>query len=109
MIIVKLNFYWFFNGYGVYGFKDKKWKYEGNVIYFFCKCEFFFWEFLKYYIFVFYCYDVMLLMDKFFDMDKDNVFVVWKIIIVDQMLYVWDVILRYEMEIFLGFLVVVMV
>ena len=79
-----------FNGYGAYGLKDKKWKYEGNVTYSFRKCEFFPWEFPKHYISASYRYDVMSPMDKFLDTDKDNVFVAWKTTTVDQMSYVRD-------------------
>ena len=108
MTTAKLNPHWFFNGYGAYGLKDKKWKYEGNVTYSFRKCEFFPWEFPKHYISASYRYDVMSPMDKFLDTDKDNVFVAWKTTTVDQMSYVRDATLRYEMETLSGFSVAAM-
>ena len=37
-------------------------------------------------------------MDKFLTTDKDNVFVAWKVTTVDQMSYVRDVELKYELE-----------
>lgn len=88
----------FLSGYGAYGFKDKKWKYEGTVTYAFHKQEFFPWEFPKHNISFTYKYDVMSPMDKFLATDKDNVFVSWKIKTVDQMSYVRDAILKYEVE-----------
>ena len=88
MTTAKLNPHWFFNGYGAYGLKDKKWNYEGNVTYSYRKCEFFPWEFPKHYISASYRYDVMSPMDKFLDTDKDNVFVAWKTTTVDQTSYV---------------------
>lgn len=47
-------------------------------------------------------------MDKFLDTDKDNVFVAWKTTTVDQMSYVRDATLRYEMETLSGFSVAAM-
>lgn len=93
-----LNPHWFFGGYGAYGIKDQRWKYEGNVTYSFHKCEFFPWEFPKHNISASYRYDVMSPMDKYLDTDKDNVFVSWKASPVDQMSYVRDAVLKYEME-----------
>lgn len=88
----------FLGGYGAYGFKDKKWKYEGTVTYSFIKQEFFPWDFPKHNISFTYKYDVMSPMDKFLTTDKDNVFVSWKIQTIDQMSYVRDAILKYEVE-----------
>lgn len=39
MTTAKLNPHWFFSGYGAYGLKDKKWKYEANATYSFRKCD----------------------------------------------------------------------
>lgn len=108
MTTAKLNPHWFFSGYGAYGLKDKKWKYEGNATYSFRKCDFFPWEFPKHYISATYRYDVMAPMDKFLDTDKDNVFVAWKTTTVDQMSYVRDAMLKYEMETRSGFSVAAM-
>jgi hypothetical protein len=98
-----LNPHWFFNGYGAYGFRDGKWKYEGDVTYTFKKREFFPWEFPKHNIMVSYRYDVMSPMDKFLATDKDNVFVAWKVVPVDQMSYVRDAVVNYELETMSGF------
>lgn len=65
-------------------------------------------EFPKHYISASYRYDVMSPMDKFLDTDKDNVFVAWKTTTVDQMSYVRDATLRYEMETLSGFSVAAM-
>lgn len=108
MTTAKLNPHWFFNGYGAYGLKDEKWKYEANATYSFRKCEFFPWEFPKHYLSASYRYDVMAPMDKFLDTDKDNVFVAWKTTTVDQMSYVRDATLKYEMETRSGFSVAAM-
>ncbi|NDV66723.1 DUF5686 and carboxypeptidase-like regulatory domain-containing protein [Bacteroides sp. 224] len=94
----KLHPQWFLSGYGAYGFKDKKFKYEGTVTHAFKKKEFFPWEFPKHNISASYKYDVMSPMDKFLTTDKDNVFVSWKITTVDQMSYVKDATLKYELE-----------
>lgn len=104
----QFNPHWFFSGYGAYGFRDNKWKYEGNVTYSFEKREFFPWEFPKHNISATYRYDVMSPMDKFLATDKDNVFVSWKVTEVDQMSYVRDAILKYELETRSGFSVSVM-
>lgn len=103
----KFNPNWFFSGYGAYGFKDKRWKYEGNITYSFEKREFFPWEFPKHNISVGYRYDVMSPMDKFLTTDKDNVFVSWKTTTVDQMSYVRDATVKYELETMSGFSVAV--
>lgn len=99
----KLHPQWFLSGYGAYGFKDQKWKYEGTVTYAFHKQEFFPWEFPKHNISATYRYDVMSPMDKFLTTDKDNVFVSWKTTTVDQMSYVRDAVLKYEVENRAGF------
>lgn len=99
----KLSQHWFLSGYGAYGLKDKKWKYEGNLTYSFRKCDYFPWEFPKHFITASYRYDVMAPMDKFLATDKDNVFVAWKTTTVDQMSYVRDASLKYEMELNSGF------
>ncbi len=103
MTTAKLNPHWFFSGYGAYGLKDKKWKYEANATYSFRKCDYFPWEFPKHFITASYRYDVMSPMDKFLATDKDNVFVAWKTTTVDQMSYVRDASLSYEMELPSGF------
>ncbi|KAA6350967.1 hypothetical protein EZS27_001664 [termite gut metagenome] len=104
----QLSPHWFFNGYGAYGFRDEKWKYEGGVTYTFKKREFLPWEFPKHNITANYRYDVMSPMDKFLATDKDNMFVAWKVTPVDQMSYVRDAILSYELETTAGFSVSVM-
>jgi hypothetical protein len=104
----QLNPNWFIGGYGAYGFRDEKWKYESNITYAFKKREFFPWEFPKHNISATYRYDVMSPMDKFLATDKDNVFVSWKVVPVDQMSYVRDAMLTYELETISGFSVSVM-
>ncbi|MCD8079938.1 MAG: DUF5686 and carboxypeptidase regulatory-like domain-containing protein [Bacteroides sp.] len=103
MTTAKLNPHWFASGYGAYGFRDKKWKYEGTLTYSFHKNEFFPWEFPKHNISATYRYDVMSPMDKFLDTDKDNVFVSFKVTTVDQMSYIREQSLRYELELMSGF------
>ncbi len=94
----KLNPHWFFEGYGAYGFRDKRWKYFGGATYSFKKADFFPWEFPKHYISLSYKYDVMSPMDKFLMTDKDNVFVSFKVSPVEHMSYVKDATLTYEKE-----------
>ncbi|WP_321332185.1 DUF5686 family protein [uncultured Bacteroides sp.] len=95
--------HWFLSGYGAYGFRDKKWKYKGEVLYSFPKCNYLPWEFPKNNLSFSYSFDVMSPMDKFLATDKDNVFVAWKASPVDQMSYVRDATLQYDMETTWGF------
>ena len=98
-----LDPHWNFSGYGAYGFKDKKWFYQGQVAYSFNKREYVLWEFPKHYLAFKYQYDVMSPMDKFLDTDKDNVFVGMKWTKVDQMSYIREAALTYELETNSGF------
>ena len=61
------------------------------------------WEFPKHYIAFKYTYDVMSPMDKYLATDKDNLFVGWKWTTVDQMSYMRDATLTYELETNTGF------
>ena len=95
--------HWSFSGYGAYGTRDKKWFYSGQAAYSFNKREYVLWEFPKHYLAFKYTYDVMSPMDKYLETDKDNVFVGWKWTTVDQMSYVRDASLTYELETPTGF------
>ncbi|MDY4248636.1 DUF5686 family protein [Bacteroides pyogenes] len=90
--------HWFLSGYGAYGLKDRRWKYRGTVTYSFNKRDYVVWEFPKHHISASYSYDVMSPMDKFLFTDKDNVFVSFKTTTVDQMSYIRDATLNYELE-----------
>lgn len=96
----------FLSGYAAYGLKDEKWKYEGTVTYSFKKREYFPWEFPRHNVSVSHRYDVMSPMDKFLTTDKDNVFVSMKTTTVDQMSYVRETAVNYELETQTGFSVV---
>ena len=98
-----LHPHWNFSGYGAYGTKDKKWFYSGQVAYSFNKREYVLWEFPKHYLAAKYTYDVMSPMDKYLETDKDNMFVGWKWATVDQMSYMRDATLMYELETEAGF------
>ena len=98
-----LDPHWFFSGYGAYGTKDKKWFYQGEVAYSFNKREYVLWEFPKHYLSFKYTYDVMSPMDKYLATDKDNLFVGWKWTTVDQMSYIRDAQIDYELETHNGF------
>lgn len=98
-----LDPHWSFSGYGAYGTKDKKWFYSGQAAYSFNKREYVLWEFPKHYIAFKYSYDVMSPMDKYLETDKDNVFVGMKWTTVDQMSYMRDATLNYELEMQTGF------
>lgn len=98
-----LNPHWSLSGYGAYGTKDKKWFYSGQVAYSFNKREYVLWEFPKHYVAFKYTYDVMSPMDKYLATDKDNMFVGWKWTTVDQMSYMRDATLTYELETNTGF------
>lgn len=98
-----LDPHWSMSGYGAYGTKDKKWFYSGQVAYSFNKREYVLWEFPKHYIAFKYTYDVMSPMDKYLATDKDNLFVGWKWTTVDQMSYMRDATLMYELETNTGF------
>ena len=95
--------HWNFSGYGAYGTKDHKWFYSAQAAYSFNKREYVLWEFPKHYLAFKYTYDVMSPMDKYLDTDKDNVFVGWKWTTVDQMSYIRDATLTYELETPIGF------
>ena len=95
--------HWSFSGYGAYGTKDKKWFYSGQAAYSFNKREYVLWEFPKHYLAFQYTYDVMSPMDKYLATDKDNLFVGWKWTTVDQMSYMRDATLTYELETNTGF------
>ncbi len=99
----KLDPHWFLSGYGAYGLKDKRWKYEGTLTYSFNKREYVVWEFPKHFISATYYYDVMSPMDKFLFTDKDNVFVALKTTTVDQMSYIRDAKINYDLETPSGF------
>lgn len=98
-----LHPHWSLSGYGAYGTKDKKWFYSGQVAYSFNKREYVLWEFPKHYLAFKYTYDVMNPMDKYLATDKDNMFVGWKWTKVDQMSYIRDATLTYELETLSGF------
>jgi len=98
-----LDPHWSLSGYGAYGFKDKKWFYNGQVAYSFNKREYVLWEFPKHYIAFNYQYDVMSASDKYLATDKDNMFVGFKWAKVDQMSYTRDAKLTYELETNSGF------
>lgn len=95
--------HWNFSGYGAYGTRDKKWFYSGQAAYSFNKRDYVLWEFPKHYLAFNYTYDVMSPMDKYLETDKDNVFVGWKWTMVDQMSYMRDATLTYELETPSGF------
>lgn len=94
---------WSFSGYGAYGTRDKKWFYSAQAAYSFNKREYVLWEFPKHYLAFKYTYDVMSPMDKYLMTDKDNMFVGWKWATVDQMSYIRDATLTYELETNTGF------
>ncbi len=94
--------HWALSGYAAYGTRDKKWFYSGQVAYSFNKREYVLWEFPKHYLALKYTYDVMSPMDKYLETDKDNVFVGWKWTKVDQMSYMRDATLTYELEMLTG-------
>lgn len=98
MTTAALNPHWFFSGYGAYGLKDHRWKYSGTATYSFKKRENVVWEFPKHFISATYSYDVMSPMDKFLFTDKDNVFLALKATKVDQMSYMRDAAINYELE-----------
>lgn len=98
-----LHPHWSFSGYGAYGTKDRKWFYSAQAAYSFNKREYVLWEFPKHYLAFKYTYDVMSPMDKYLATDKDNVFVGWKWTTVDQMSYIRDATLTYELETPVGF------
>lgn len=75
----------------------------GQAAYSFNKREYVLWEFPKHYLAFQYTYDVMSPMDKYLATDKDNMFVGWKWTTVDQMSYMRDATLTYELETNTGF------
>lgn len=98
-----LDPHWSLSGYGAYGTKDKKWFYSGELAYSFNKREYVLWEFPKHYISAKYTYDVMSPSDKYLETDKDNMFVGFKWTTVDQMSYIRDASINYELETNSGF------
>ena len=57
----------------------------------------------KHFISTTYGYDVMSPMDKFLFTDKDNIFLSMKTTTVDQMSYMRDATINYELETLTGF------
>ena len=98
MTTAHLDPHWFVSGYGAYGLKDQRWKYSGTLTYSFNKRDYVVWEFPKHYISASYSYDVMSPMDKFLFTDKDNIFLAFKTTTVDQMSYIRDATINYELE-----------
>ncbi|MDR0892663.1 MAG: DUF5686 and carboxypeptidase regulatory-like domain-containing protein, partial [Mediterranea sp.] len=98
MTTAKLNPHWFLSGYGAYGLKDKRWKYSGTATYSFNKRDYVVWEYPKHFVSATYSYDVMSPMDKFLFTDKDNIFLALKTTTVDQMSYIRDATIDYELE-----------
>ncbi len=98
MTTANFHKHWFLNGYGAYGLKDHRWKYSGTATYSFNKRDYVVWEFPKHYLSATYSYDVMSPMDKFLFTDKDNIFLSLKTTTVDQMSYMRDAVLTYELE-----------
>jgi hypothetical protein len=103
MTTANLNKHWFLSGYGAYGFRDERWKYSGTLTYSFLKRDYVVWEFPQHYLSVSYSYDVMSPMDKFLFTDKDNVFLAFKTTTVDQMSYIRDFKIDYNLESVNGF------
>ncbi len=95
--------HWSFSGYGAYGTRDHKWFYSGQAAYSFNKRDYVLWEFPKHYLSFNYTYDVMSPMDKYLATDKDNLFVGWKWTTVDQLSYIRDATITYELETPAGF------
>ena len=95
--------HWFVSGYGAYGFKDHRWKYSGTLTYSFLKRDYVIWEYPKHFISATYRFDVMSPMDKFLYTDKDNIFLAWKTTTVDQMSYMRDIMVNYDLETHSGF------
>lgn len=98
MSTAHLNPHWFVDGYGAYGLKDKRFKYSGTLTYSFNKRDYVVWEYPKHFLSATYSYDVMSPMDKFLFTDKDNVFLAFKATTVDQMSYMRDATIHYELE-----------
>lgn len=91
-----LSPHWFAKGYLAYGFKDHRWKGQGELIYSFNRKDYLPREFPKNNLSFQFWYDVMAPTDKFVPTDKDNVFTSLKWTPVDHMSYVqrfqllWD-------------------
>ena len=100
---VPLSDRWFLSGYGAYGFKDQRWKYEANLTYAFRKRQLYPWEFPLHNLTATYRYDVASPMDKFLGTDKDNIFVAWKSGDDNQMSYIREASLKYQLETNAGF------
>lgn len=101
--IANLNPHLFFNGYVAYGFKDSRFKYSGEVEYSFEKKLYMPFEYPVHSISLSYQSDVMSPLDKFLQMDKDNVFNSFRTSTIDQMMYYRKGIIKYEYESFSGF------
>lgn len=103
MTTAHLSKHWFMNGYGAYGLKDERWKYSGTLTYSFNPRDYVVWEFPKHFVSASYSYDVMSPMDKFLFTDKDNIFLSLKTTAVDQMSYMRNATVNYELETPTGF------
>jgi hypothetical protein len=93
-----LNKHFFLRGYGAYGFRDHRWKGNGEATYSFNAKDYLPREFPVNNLSLSYYNDVMSPSDKFLPTDKDNVFTSFKFTEVDQMMYVENWRLKYERE-----------
>lgn len=98
-----LNPHLFAKGYLAYGFKDERWKGQGEMTYSFNEKAYLPREFPTHNLTLSYQSDVMSPSDKYLPTDKDNVFTSFKWNKVDQMMYFNRFRLRYEKEFQNGF------
>ena len=93
-----LNPHWFGRAYLGYGFGDKRLKGCAELTYSFNKKKYLPREFPKHNLMAQYYYDVIAPVDRFLQLDKDNIFASFKWAKQEHMTYVQRFILQYERE-----------
>ncbi|MBR5802735.1 MAG: carboxypeptidase-like regulatory domain-containing protein [Bacteroidaceae bacterium] len=93
-----LNPHLFFNGYIAYGFRDGAPKYKAELEYAFEKKKRLPFEFPRRSVAISHQYDVMAPSDKFLVTDKDNMVLILKSKVVDQMSFIRKTVLTFNYE-----------
>lgn len=93
-----LNKHWFARAYVGYGFGDKRLKGCAEVTYSFNKKKYLPREFPKHNLMAQFYYDVISPVDRFLQLDKDNIFASFKWTKQEHMTYVQRFMLQYERE-----------
>ena len=98
MTTANLNNHWFASGYAAYGFKDKKWKYDAELIYSFNEKKYHPREFPIHSLRLHHKYDINQLGQQYMFTNMDNMFLSWKRQTNDKIDYLRTTELEYKHE-----------